>query len=120
MTGEAVVYCDVDRDMSQWFWVIPGEDPSMIPQIHGPFRSEEAARRDARMFCKRHVLVPEESARCAAGVLSSIASDWLKNQRFYEQKEPTEENKSRAASARNNHVELRRHIDAIEAALRGA
>lgn len=119
MTGDAVVYCDVDRTKSQWFWTIPEDDTARMPQVHGPFRSEAAARRDARMFTERHVPVPAETARFAAGVLLSIASDWLRNRDYYEQQEPTADNRSRAAVAQDNHTELRRHIDALEAAVHG-
>lgn len=119
MTGDAVVYCDVDRNKSQWFWVIPLDDPARIPQIHGPFRSEKAAIRDARLFAKKHVPVPEETAKFACGVLTSIAADWIRNHDHYAQQEQTDENKRRASVAKNNHAEIRRHIDAIEAAVRG-
>lgn len=117
MTGDAVVYCDVDRNKVQWFWVIPVDDSSSMPQVHGPFRSEAAARRDAKMFTERHVPVPAETARFAAGVLGSIASDWLRNSDYYERQEPSVENKRRAAMAKSNHTELRRHIDELESAV---
>lgn len=99
---------------NQWYWVVPSDDHSKIPLVHGPFMSEVEATRDAMMLTKRFVSVPEDTVKFACGLIETIAEDWLRNHEYYAQQKQTDENQNRANIAKNNHAELRRHIDELK------
>ena len=55
MPNRAVVYLGVNKEVDEYFWCIPIEEPSDSrntpqPIVHGPFRSRAAAEKDAEYY----------------------------------------------------------------------